>query len=480
MAKLASTSNSREHELLAQLMHARRSGDDLQSAELVRMLEGLGSGGPEHARRLAAMLELLGLERDAAKAYGRAAMAYNEQGRDVQARAMVQALAQLEMGSGRGEAGHSEGLSATARLAPAPSVLEFAPVSEHEVETLFGSSLLTGPELEAHRSPLAALEQPYLDDETPACEPEPPDPILVAIQATTPTRSRSKLASGAAKVQPRRSERGRAAGRARAADLRVLEGLDLFAGLPRCVLEALADRTMRRIVHADTMLIPDGAACDGWYAVVQGHILVVYEEDSELTPSTTLSVGQTFGESCLMADVAQKGNVVSSGSAELLFIDSGDLRDVVAMHTQLERVLLDRATQRLLDDLMSSSRLFRCFSASERLEISRHFEIRRADHSAPVADGQAAEPGLVIPLSGALELRSADARGSCVSRRAGPGAVLGHAELLAAKATDSQPTSILAVGDTVYAHLGQSSFLELAMTFSPFLEAVVTIDEDAA
>jgi MFS family permease len=112
--------------------------------------------------------------------------------------------------------------------------------------------------------------------------------------------------------------------------IRLLEGLDLFAGASRLAVERLASTAVEVSVPADHVLIREGDEADALWVLVSGEIVVSARgEAARARQLRTMGAGTYFGEIGLLRRVPRTATVRALEPCDLLRIEGADFLDAV-------------------------------------------------------------------------------------------------------------------------------------------------------
>ncbi len=220
-------------------------------------------------------------------------------------------------------------------------------------------------------------------------------------------------------------------------------------------------RAAQRMDRADGELVyRKGTDADALYAIVEGTARVMLPE----LPggAVELAAGQIFGEACLVKSGVRTADVVARGALVLLRIARSDLHRIMAMHPELNDVLFNLLTGRLIANLVQTSPLFVDFDLEHRRELAHLFEVRRAMPGTVLQEQGKRSDGLYVLLMGELDMEEG---GLVASLR--PGSVFGHASLLTQSAADR---TIRASSEALVLRMAAGRFAQFAAAFPPALD----------
>lgn len=250
-----------------------------------------------------------------------------------------------------------------------------------------------------------------------------------------------------------------------------LPAFPLFAEAPRAALIALVTGAdLVELAHG-AIVVRQGQPAEEMYAIVEGAVRVVIP-GLETASQPVLGEGELFGESCLLENEPRKADVVVEGRLFAMRIPRTVLRAVVAEHPKVGEVVFALLTRRLVGNLLQSSSLFTAFDPASRKELARLFEVRRAARGARIIEEGKKSDGLYIPLTGRVELRSAN---GALADVAGPGTVIGQETLLSQAPSEVTATC---VKEMALLCLPAASFGRVASQYPPVLAHLAELAAD--
>jgi cAMP-dependent protein kinase regulator len=186
----------------------------------------------------------------------------------------------------------------------------------------------------------------------------------------------------------------------RAVDVGALPASPLFSALDRAAFAAVVERLDLRWMTAGETLVKEGEPGDSMFVVVQGTVNVLRQERGAERLIALLTEGAFFGEMALLTDAPRLATVIAATDGLLFEIDRDALEQIAARHPSVEQVVEEFYQQRMLENLLRVSPLFRPFSLAQKQEIGARF----LRHSLPpgtilLEQGQPGE-GLCVLLRG--------------------------------------------------------------------------------
>ncbi|NVI99164.1 cyclic nucleotide-binding domain-containing protein [Myxococcus sp. AM009] len=191
-----------------------------------------------------------------------------------------------------------------------------------------------------------------------------------------------------------------------ATSLDALPTIPLFSDLPRDAFIELFERCPLRRFGPGERIIDQGSHGDAFYVICEGAVRVFRTEDGQRHDLATLEGGAFFGEMALLSGAARTASVESaSDDSQLLEISAGVLAELSRSHPQVALALKKFCRQRMLTNVMNTSKLFRLFERKDRRDLVERFRSRDVERDAVVIRDGDPTDGLYVVLSGEVEVR---------------------------------------------------------------------------
>ena len=245
----------------------------------------------------------------------------------------------------------------------------------------------------------------------------------------------------------------------------------LFDDLPQDAFVALVNRLSYHRHVPGQIIIREGDPGRSFFIIVEGRVRVCKSapDGKELTLAH-LGEGAFFGEMALLSGAPRTANVISEEDTELLEVTDNMLRELAGKYPQVISSLKNFYRQRLLNNVMAISPLFKDFDPSQRKAIVEKFRMRQAAPQEKIIVEGKSSDGLYVVLHGIVEV-STQQRQVAVLKE---GEIFGEMSLLtrepAAATVSAQTNSILL-------RLPRDSFQELVVTHPQILALVSELTE---
>jgi CRP-like cAMP-binding protein len=150
------------------------------------------------------------------------------------------------------------------------------------------------------------------------------------------------------------------------------------------------------------------------------------------------------------------------------------LREMAQKHPQVVRSLKNFYRQRLLNNIMAISPLFKGFDPAERKTIVEKFRMKQAEDGEVLINEESDSDGLYVVLHGAVQVSKNDGAAAVALARLKEGDIFGEMSLLTRKPAAATVTSL---GNSILLRLPRESFQELVVTHPQILELVSELSE---
>lgn len=244
-----------------------------------------------------------------------------------------------------------------------------------------------------------------------------------------------------------------------------LPPIPLLSELPASDFAAVLAVTKLRRVRPGDVLLREGEPGQSFFVLARGSVAVTRRGiDGRLA---NLHEGAIFGEMALVSASPRTATVTAVTDCDLLELDREALQ-AASRSVATIAVALDKFTrERLLNNLLATSPLFRPLDRTQRFDLVRRFKAHDIAPGVTLIDEGEPGRGLFVLLAGRVDVSKRDGDGKVLLATLGPGEVFGEISLL-----HDEPASA-----TVTA-AAQSTVLVLAKeVFHRLVEAVPEIGE---
>jgi CRP-like cAMP-binding protein len=250
-----------------------------------------------------------------------------------------------------------------------------------------------------------------------------------------------------------------------------LPKIPLFSDLPEDAFIALFEQCPLRRVEQGQFVFHQGDAGSSFFVLCSGAVRVLRTDDGQQRELATLEEGSFFGEMALLSDAPRTASVeATQEDTQLLEITGAVLSSLSARYPSVATALKKFYRQRLLSNLMATSRLFHPFSRSDRRDLVQRFRAREVNRGDVLVREGAPSDGLYLILSGEIDVQT---QGRKVARLK-EGDMFGEMSLLTrAPAT----ASCVAARRTSLLRLPHEDFNQLIMSHPQILELVAELTD---
>ena len=255
-----------------------------------------------------------------------------------------------------------------------------------------------------------------------------------------------------------------------------LPPIPLFSELGADAFAAVLPALKLRRVRPGEVILAEGEPGQAFFVLARGEVRVTktLAQGGEVELAR-LHEGAIFGEMALVSAAPRSATVTALTDADLLEFD----RDALAAASREVATLaaaLDKFTrERLLNNLLSTSPLFRPLDRKQRIDLVRRFTAH--DVAAGVAIIREGEPGrgLFVLLAGEVDVSKVDADSKVLLATLKPGDVFGEISLLH---DETATATVTAARQSTVLFLARDVFLRLTEAFPEIKEWVAQISEE--
>ncbi len=223
------------------------------------------------------------------------------------------------------------------------------------------------------------------------------------------------------------------------------------------------------------LIIKEGDPGRSFFVIVEGKVRIYKRlpDGGELTLAH-LGEGAFFGEMALLSGAPRTANVIAEQDTELLEVTDVVLRELAQNHPQVIHSLKNFYRQRLLNNVMAISPLFKEFDPGERKAIVEKFKMRQAAGGQVLITEGKNSDGLYVVLHGSVNVAAKKGDQPIELANLKEGEIFGEMSLLTRKPATATVTSS---GNSILLKLPRASFQELVLTHPQILELVSDLTE---
>jgi len=251
----------------------------------------------------------------------------------------------------------------------------------------------------------------------------------------------------------------------------VTKKVPLFDDLPQDAFVALVNRLGYHRHGAGHLIIREGEPGRSFFIIVEGRVRVYKAgADGKEITLAHLGEGAFFGEMAMLSGAPRTANVVSEEETEILEVTDTVLRELATKYPQVVNSLKNFYRQRLLNNVMAISPLFKDFDPAQRKALVEKFRMRQAaPEEKVIAEGKSTD-GLYVVLHGVVDVTVEQRQVA----RLKEGEIFGEMSLLS---RDPASATVTAKSNAILLRLPRDSFQELVVTHPQILELVSDLAE---
>ncbi len=223
------------------------------------------------------------------------------------------------------------------------------------------------------------------------------------------------------------------------------------------------------------LIIREGDPGRSFYVIVEGRVRIfkLGPDGKEITLAH-LGEGAFFGEMALLSGAPRTANVIAEEDTEILEVTDVVLRDLAGKYPQVISSLKNFYRQRLLNNVMAISPLFKDFDPAERKSIVEKFKMKQAAPAEVLITEGKNSDGLYVVLHGGVQVEARKDAAPIELARLKEGDIFGEMSLLTRKPATA---TVTAVGNSILLRLPREHFQELVLTHPQILELVSELTE---
>ncbi|HUJ24786.1 MAG TPA: cyclic nucleotide-binding domain-containing protein [Myxococcales bacterium] len=253
-----------------------------------------------------------------------------------------------------------------------------------------------------------------------------------------------------------------------------IKKVPLFDDLSQDAFVALVNKLSYHRHVPGQLIIKEGDPGRSFFIIVEGKVRIYKSggDDKEITLAH-LGEGAFFGEMALLSGAPRTANVVAEEDTEILEVTDTVLRELAGKYPQVVSSLKNFYRQRLLNNVMAISPLFKDFDPSERKAIAEKFKMKQAaDREVLITEGKNSD-GLYVVLHGSVLVAKLHTHPVELARLK-EGDIFGEMSLLTRKPATATVSS---QGNSILLRLPRENFQELVLTHPQILELVSELTE---
>lgn len=241
-----------------------------------------------------------------------------------------------------------------------------------------------------------------------------------------------------------------------------LPNIPLFSDLNASTFVQLLEQMEYRVVPPDTYIIESGCTDPALFVIVRGTIVVERKLDDEKVELARMGEGEFFGEFALLTGRNELASVRAEGELALLEISKDVVHRIAETDPKIWDVLWDFYYVRVLNNMLTSSRIFRSMGDEARHNLINKFELKELAAGELLAGQGAYDDHVYIISLGEVQIEMPGEGGKPrVVDTLGEGEFLG---LISGLANEPMVADVRAVGETALLGLAGEDFRRVVAT----------------
>jgi CRP-like cAMP-binding protein len=255
-----------------------------------------------------------------------------------------------------------------------------------------------------------------------------------------------------------------------------LPTIPLFSDLPKNAFILLLEQMHMRTVFPDETIISEGDVDDSMFIISHGQVKVTKtsETGSEVVLAH-LSDGTFFGEMALLSESPRTASVISEEESLLFEVSRATLDSVVKNFPSVKHTLMRFYRQRLLNNLLATSPIFKPLDAAQRKSLIERFKSREVTANEKILEQGQKGDGLYMLLSGRVEISRKDNGKRQVLAHLKEGDVFGEMSLLS---NNPVSANVKTIRKSIVLKLPRRTFSEIVSTHPQLLAHISELSSE--
>jgi len=195
----------------------------------------------------------------------------------------------------------------------------------------------------------------------------------------------------------------------------VMPPVPLFSDLKKDELSRVIEKIQAKHYSRGAFICKEGDPGDSIFIISRGKVGIFRQSASgEKIPLNALQEGDFFGEFAFFSNSRRQATVETLEDTEILEIKKKDLQEIIEEFPSVSEVLLKFYKERVLDNLLVTSALFKSFAPQERKKLLDKFTLKEFPVEATVLEEGSPGDSLYIIKKGEVEVFTTDVQGATV------------------------------------------------------------------
>ena len=257
-----------------------------------------------------------------------------------------------------------------------------------------------------------------------------------------------------------------------------LPTIPLFSDLPKNAFIQLLEQMHMRTVFPGETIITEGEVDDSMFIISHGQVKVTKtsETGSEVVLAH-LAEGTFFGEMALLSESPRTASVIAEEETLLFEISRETLSKVVKSFPSVKHTLMRFYRQRLLNNLLATSPIFKPLDAAQRKSLIERFKSREVTANEKILEQGQKGDGLYMLLSGRVEVSRKDNGKRQVLAHLKEGDVFGEMSLLSNNPVNA---NVKTIRKSIVLKLPRRTFSEIVSTHPQLLAHISELSSERA
>jgi CRP-like cAMP-binding protein len=244
----------------------------------------------------------------------------------------------------------------------------------------------------------------------------------------------------------------------------------LFSDLTQEALVELVKKLDYRGYQPGEIILREGEPGRSFYVISEGRVRVYKKlPDGKELELARLEEGAFFGEMAMLSGAPRTATIAAETETHLLEVTDKVVRQLALKYPSVVGTLKNFYRQRLLNNVMAISPLFRVFDQAERVTLMTRFAMQKAALGEVLVEQGTRSDGLYVVLHGLVSVTAKAPGGAADIATLREGDIFGEMSLLT-----KQPAvaTVKAVVPSIVLKLPREKFQEMIQTHPQILELV--------
>ncbi len=251
--------------------------------------------------------------------------------------------------------------------------------------------------------------------------------------------------------------------------------IPLFSDLSQDAFVELVNALDYRPFQPGELILKEGDAGRSFFVIAEGKVRVFKSgPDGAEVPLAELEEGAFFGEMAMLSGAPRAASIAAVTETQLLEVTDKVLRKLVEKHPAVVNVLKTFYRQRLLNNVMAISPLFKDFDLGEKKALMAKFKMRQAPAGEVLIEQDKKSDGLYVVLHGVVNVNKKAGSNTVELAKLKEGDIFGEMSLLT---HEPATATVAAAVPSIVLKLPRDQFQEMILTHPQILELVSTLTD---